>query len=182
MYRTYKTLRAVGINEDEALSKSESEYIEKQATLWYAEKHALLATKNQVEQYIQKLLQDYEESAEHDAIESACKKLNVTFEETLQHDKPIYFTMCTLQNIYDAEYKKFKQDKRIFTEELTPAQQEEWTKLWKDFNEEILHSFKDSRDYSQLKNIADRSVEVLQLEDKNKSIKEIERIIFQRKI
>lgn len=69
--------------------------------LSYAEENNLEVSEEDVNNYIEKLLDSYETSCEHDAIERACEQLGITFEEIVRNDFIRYKVMLTEEKAYE---------------------------------------------------------------------------------
>lgn len=144
LYPTYYTMRSA----DNSISGKSIEegILENEALIWYAENNNLIATDQEVQNYIDNMINEAKEADEYTEFEQAARELGTTYEKIVKGDFEAYRLILTKSKIYENEIGDF--DEQYDMEEFEKQKQINMER-WASFCSELLNQYRTTEAYNE---------------------------------
>ena len=126
--------------------------IENKALQWYAQKNNIDVSDKALNEYMQDLLSNLQDSEEYDIYSEAAKSLNTTFEDIVLNDSKAYRDIIIKNQLFEKYI--IKQKKILTNNENTDEIQAKYNKQWDIFVKDVINQYKnkDATSYKILLN------------------------------
>ncbi len=164
IYKNYNIfVKTMGMRKSEALKNAESTWLQNRAITWYAKEQDLLADSESLAAYMEDIYDSLVGTEEYPFYEEIAKKKGITVEELIQNDWKSYRTACDVNNVYESEKTKYKDEG-----------EKPFTDYWKEFVGKLTEDYKKTEDYAEIKVKLENSVKLVQ-EEKELTPEELEK-------
>lgn len=144
-----------GQSEQEAIKGATDDYLEKKAILWFANRKGIEVGEQELEDYLQSLLDDAKQADNYHEVESACQAAGITYEQFIRSNQTVY----KVEYIKNILYMNLYDDLSAENETLDG---DTFNEMWAEYKAEIVEDYKASTQYQPVKAALDNSVRVIQ--------------------
>lgn len=147
IYMIAETLFKIkGVKQDIAVTQAADRYIERKALVWYAEKSGIHVTHEEVNRYIEELIQAAKGAENYNEVNEAYKKAGITLEQYYRKNIQFYRDDYLIGKLYNQWIHDCGSG-----DEVSESEMELLDEAWQEKVSEIKNSYQSVREYKKLK-------------------------------